>query len=279
MLAAIGLSLSYSLSRFPNFAHAEYITLGGYIGFLLFEQLNTHLFIAFIASFLGSGLLSLLSYTVLFKPLQDRGAPMVYLMVSSIGLGITIRHIIQQIWGGSPLTIRVVWPRWDIGPLTISGLYLYLIATVISTSVVLHLLLTSTTIGKCIRAVSDNIELASSVGVNVDNVSRFVWFVGGGLAGLSGFFMVAIANAIPLLGWRLLIPAFAVTVLGGVGSFYGALIAAYTLGFAENISVIGLTSLGLPTDLKMLVFFITIVVVLLAKPEGIIVSMRRGSRV
>ncbi|MCX8161427.1 MAG: branched-chain amino acid ABC transporter permease [Candidatus Bathyarchaeota archaeon] len=279
MLAAIGLSLSYSLSRFPNFTHAEYITLGGYVGYLLSEQLGMPLYVAFIASFLGSSLLSLASYNVVFKPLQDRGSPLIYLMVASIGLGLVVRHTIQQIWGGSPLTIRAIWPRWILGHLTITGLYVYIITAAIVTAIALHLLLTRTTIGKCIRASADNVELALSSGMNVSSISRFVWLIGGGLAGLSGFFMVAIANAIPLLGWRLLIPAFAVTILGGIGSFYGVLIAAYIIGVAENFSVVGLAALGLPTDLKMLISFAVIVVVLLVKPEGISASIRGGVRV
>jgi branched-subunit amino acid ABC-type transport system permease component len=278
MLAAIGLSLSYSLSRFPNFTHAEYITLGGYLAYLLSEQLGIPLYIAFASSFLGSGFLSLASYIFVFKPLQDRGSPMIYLMVASIGLGLVVRHIIQQVWGASPLTIRVVWPRWTLGSITVTGLYIYLIAVTIATAITLHILLTRTIIGKCIRASSDNVELAFSSGISVSSISRFVWFIGGGLAGLSGFFMAAIANAIPLLGWRLLIPAFAVTILGGVGSFYGALIAAYVIGVAENFSVIGLTALNLPTDLKMMVSFVVIVLVLLVKPEGIFASIGGGSR-
>lgn len=279
MLASIGLSLSYSLSRFPNFAHAEYITLGGYLGYLISEQLGMPLYVAFIVSFLGSSILSLTSYTTIFKPLQDRGSTLVYLMVASIGLGLVVRHIIQQIWGGSPLTIRAIWPRWTIGSLTITGLYVYIIVAAIVAAITLHILLTRTTIGKCIRALADNVELALSSGMNVSSVSRFVWFIGGGLAGLSGFFMVAIANAIPLLGWRLLIPAFAVTILGGIGSFYGALIAAYIIGLAENFSVIVLTAIGLPTDLKIMISFVIIILVLLVKPEGISVSIGGGIRV
>lgn len=279
MLAAVGLSLAYSLSKFPNFAHAEYITLGGYLSYLVSEQLGLGLPAAFLAAFLGSALLSLASYAFVFEPLQSRGASLIQLMVASIGLGFMVRHVIQQVWSASPRTIRVVWPRWVLGPLTVTGLYLYLIATAGLVALTAHLFLTRTTLGKSIRASSDNVELALSSGVSVASVTRITWFIGGGLAGVSGFFMVAIANAVPTLGWKLLLPAFAVTVLGGMGSFYGALAAAYILGFAENFSLVGLVAAGMPTDLKMLVSFVVLVLVLLLKPEGLSSVFGGGRRV
>lgn len=268
-LAAIGLTLVYGSSKFPNFAHAEFMLFGGYIGYTIVEQLGFSFPLGFIIAFIAAGFLSVASYLLIFRSLIRRGATLIHLMVASIGLGFIIRHSIQQAWGGSPLSFRIAWASYNVGPIRVTNLWLSMILVALLIALSMHLILTKTKIGKAVRATSNNPELAMASGINVERISLFVWFTGAAMAGLGGLFKAADSVLVPMLGFEMLLPAFAATILGGIGSFYGAITAAYILGIAENFGVVGLVGLGLSTGYRSAVAFIVIILVLIFRPSGL----------
>lgn len=270
--------MTYGLSKFPNFAQAEFITFGAYMAYAFSNQLGVHLFLAFFSAFLSSGALAALSYGLVFAPLSRRGSSTVQLMVASIGLGLIIRHVSMQVWGGGILSFRIFFPiyRSPWPPISTSLVWLSVVVDAAVTALALHLFLTRTRLGRAMRATSDNIDLAKSSGINVGKVALQGWFLAGALAGLSGAFLAAGTTLVPLLGWKLLLPAFAVTILGGAGSFYGALAAAYIVGAAENFGVAGLTALRLSADYRTAISFIILILLLLFRPEGLFKASRRG---
>ncbi|MEN8614947.1 branched-chain amino acid ABC transporter permease [Dehalogenimonas sp. THU2] len=269
LISAVALTLVYGLARFPNFAHAEIMALGGFIGYFVAEQLGAPLPLAFVFAFAVSGLIGYLSYRGIFKPLADRGASLIHLMVASMALGFILRHSIGEIWGFSPLTFNIVWPAYDVGPLRISLNWLILIFTAVVVGVGLHLVLTKTKIGKAIRATASNPKLALSAGINTTRVLVITWFVSAGLAGIAGLFRGVETRLSPYLGWDILLPTFAVAVLGGIGSFYGAIVAAIIIGLAENIGVVLLSQAGLSTEYRMAIPFVILIVVLIFRPQGL----------
>ncbi|MEM2686557.1 MAG: branched-chain amino acid ABC transporter permease [Candidatus Bathyarchaeia archaeon] len=275
MLATVGLSLSYGLSRFPNFAHAEYITFGAYMAFLFLVIFHLDIYLAVCLAVVLSALMGGLSYLLLFKPLKSRGASLVHLMVSSIGLGFLIRHFLMQVFGGGIQSFKIVWPTITIGPIVTTPLLLAILIVALVVAFMLHMMLTKTKLGKAIRAVADNPELAAASGIDLDKVSLFTWCLGAALAGFSGIFLAMRSSLVPLLGWKVLLQTFAITLLGGVGSFYGVLIASFILGLSENVGVVILTWLGLSADYRSAVAFIVLVATLILKPEGLIAIARR----
>ncbi|MGP3702538.1 MAG: branched-chain amino acid ABC transporter permease [Candidatus Bathyarchaeota archaeon] len=268
LLAAVGLTLTYGLSRFPNFAHAEFMALGAYAGYLVAEQLNLGFHTAIFSAFIASAFLGFLSYKVVFKPLSNRGATTIHLMVASIGLGFFTRHLIQQIWGGSPLTFKVVWSFFDVGSLRVTTLWLLMITVAIIAAITMHIFLTRTMVGKAIRASANNPELAMASGINIDKISTIVWIIGAALAGVGGLFRAADTRVVPIIGWEILLPAFAAVILGGIGSFYGVIAACLILGLAENLGVVLLSILGLSTDYRFAIAFIVLILTLILKPTG-----------
>jgi len=268
-LVAIGLTLTYGSSKFPNFAHAEFMLLGGYVGYTIVEQLGLGFPLGFIIAFIAAGFLSVAAYRLVFRPLIRRGATLIHLMVASIGLGFIIRQSIQQVWGGSQLSFRIAWASYDIGPIRVTNLWLSIILVALLTALSLHLILTRTKLGKAVRATSNNPELAMASGINTERISLFVWFVGAAMAGLGGLFKAADSVLVPMLGFEMLLPAFATAILGGIGSFYGAITAAYILGMAENFGVVALVGLGLSTGYRSAVAFIVIILVLIIRPSGL----------
>ncbi len=275
MLGAVGLSMTYSLSAFPNFAHAEFITLGAFIGYFVAEQLGLGLPAALIVAFLVTGGVGFLCYRGLFQPLAKRGATIIHLMVASIALGFILRHSIGAIWSWRPLYFTTSWPAFDLGQIRVTGLWLSLIFVAVALAFVMHLVLTRTKIGKAIRATSSNPELALASGINIDRVIWLTWFIGAGLAAVAGIFRAADTQIWPMTGWDIILPIFAVVILGGIGNFYGAIAAALIVGLAENIGVVALAALGLSTSYRIGIAFVILIITLIVKPEGLAMLFRR----
>jgi branched-subunit amino acid ABC-type transport system permease component len=276
LIGAVGLSITYGLSNFPNFAHAEFITLGAFIGYWVAEQLGLGLPLAFIVAFLITGVLGFLCYRGIFQPLAKRGASIIHLMVASIALGFILRHSIGAAWSWKPLYFTTVWSSFDIGSLRVTGLWLWLILTAIALAVIMHFVLVKTKIGKAIRASSSNPELALASGINVDRVIWITWFIGAGLAAVAGIFRAADTQIWPMTGWDIILPIFAVVILGGIGNYYGAIAAAFIIGLAENIGVVALIALGISTEYRIAIAFLILIITLIVKPEGLAMLFRRA---
>jgi len=276
LIGAVGLTLTYGLSRFPNFAHAEFITLGAYIGYLVAEQAGLGLPLALVVAFLVTGIVGILCYRGIFQPLAKRGASIIHLMVASIALGFILRHSIGATWTWKPLYFTTTWSSFEIGPLRITGLWVWLILSAVALAVLMHFVLVRTKIGKAIRATSSNPELALASGINIDRVILITWFIGAGLAAVAGIFRGADTQIWPLSGWDIVLPIFAVAILGGIGNFYGAIVAAFIIGLAENVGVVGLIALGLSTSYRIGIAFLILIITLIVRPEGLAMLFRRA---
>ncbi len=269
-LAAIGLTMVYGILKFANFAHAEAITFGAYMAYMVDVMLGGDLLFGVVVAFLLTGLLGIASDILVFRQLREKGATRISLMIVSIGLGLVIRHSIQGIWGP--------WVRWysyvEVSSFEIIGgritaIESWTIVTALALMVSLHLLLTKTKLGKAMRAISDNPTLALASGIDIDRVVLWVWFIGSGVAGIGGVLRGADTRVMSYMGWELLLPVFAVVVLGGTGSFYGTVLAAYILGLVENFGVLMLIEFSLSTSYRSAIAFIILIIVLLVKPTGL----------
>lgn len=276
LIGAVGLTLTYGLSGFPNFAHAEFITLGAFVGYFVAEKLGLGLPAALIVAFLCTGVVGFLCYRGIFQPLAKRGATIIHLMVASIALGFILRHSIGGAWTWQPLYFTTTWSAFDVGPLRVTGLWLWLIFAAIALAVIMHFILVKTKIGKAIRATSSNPELALASGINVDRVIWITWFIGAGLAAIAGIFRGADTQIWPMTGWDIILPIFAVAILGGIGNFYGAIAAAFIIALAENIGVVGLVALGLSTTYRIGIAFAILIITLIVKPQGLAMLFRRA---
>jgi branched-subunit amino acid ABC-type transport system permease component len=284
LIAAIGLTLTYGLSGFPNFAYAEYIALGAFTGYYVSDGLGLAMPVAFVVSFLFVGLIGFLCYRGIFQPLSKRGATLIHLMVASIALGLILRHLIPVIgdfipalgWKWAPSYFTARWDAFDFGPLRVTGLWLWTILLAISLAITMHLVLIKTRVGKAIRATANNPELALASGISIYRITWITWFLGAGFAAVAGIFRAADTQIWPMTGWEMILPIFAVVILGGIGNFYGAIAAAFIIGFAENIGVVVLTSLGISTSYRIGIAFIILIITLLIKPQGLAMLFRRS---
>jgi branched-subunit amino acid ABC-type transport system permease component len=271
VLIGIGLSMIFRIIGFANFAHAEQVTFGAYVAYVFNVMASVNLLIGVIVAFFLTGLLGVGSDLLVFKRLRERGSTAIPMMIASIGLGMIIRYSIIEILGPK---IKF----YNLDKVTIysflnaklTGIELLTIITSILLTFLLHLLLVRTKLGKAMRAVSDNPSLAQASGINIEEVILWVWFIGSGLAGVSGVLRGIDTRIVPLMGWELILPSFAVIVLGGIGSFYGAILGAYLLGLAENFGVVLLNELSISTTYRPVISFLLLIIVILIRPTGIL---------
>ncbi|MFQ5820896.1 MAG: branched-chain amino acid ABC transporter permease [Candidatus Heimdallarchaeota archaeon] len=276
-LAGVGLTMTYRILKFANFAHAELVTFGAYVAFILNVEWGglspgISLILGAVFAFFIGGALGIGCDFVVYKRLRVRKAEAMSLMISSIGVGYVIRHLIQQRYGSEPLYFNL--PSFANEPHQVLGAYITVLHVVILSSAIvmvlcLHLLLTYTTLGKAMRATADNPVLAQAAGINTERIIRVTWFVGAGVAAIGGCLRAADTELVPILGFRLLLLVFAAVILGGIGSFYGCVLAAYIIGFAENIGVMLFVMIGVSTTYRQAMAFIVLIIVLLTRPQGI----------
>jgi neutral amino acid transport system permease protein len=263
-LAAVGLTLTFGILRLPNFAHGDLMTTGAYLA-LLANGMGLNVWLAILLGAIGTALITLIFEKLIWAQMRDRRANSTTLIIISIGLALFIRNAIILIWGSENQSYDLpVAPAVTILGLKIAyydGLVVALAAIAI---VGIHLLLQKTKIGKAMRAVADDIDLARVSGIDVERVVLSTWLLAGSLAAVGGGMYGLITAVRPNMGWFLILPMFASVILGGIGNPYGAIAGALIIGIAQEVS-----TYWLPTEYKLAVALLMMVLVLLIRPQGL----------
>ncbi|MGB8697874.1 MAG: branched-chain amino acid ABC transporter permease [Thermosynechococcaceae cyanobacterium] len=271
-LAAVGLTLTNGILRLPNFAHGDFLTLGAYLALLLDTQVlgfigNSDLKI-WMAILLGSSITIvgfLLCEYLIWRPMRDRRTNSTTLIIISIGLALFLRNGIIFIWGGGNQSYDLpVETAIDVWGIKIPYYRMVVMGLALAAVLGLHFLLQNTKIGKAMRAVADDLDLASVSGIDVQRVVLWTWVIAGGLTALSGGLYGLIQAVRPNMGWFLILPLFASIILGGIGNPYGAILGALIIGVAQEVS-----TYWLPTEYKLAVALVVMVLVLLIRPQGL----------
>jgi len=266
-ITSVGLSLIFGTTGLVNFSHGEHVTWGAIVAWWLNVDQGMNIWLAApVAIGIGAVSAGLLD-RVLWKRLRDRGMSLVAMMIVSIGLSLALRNVFQLIFGEvyRPFGQYNVQRGIDIGPITTSPKDVWVIAIILIVIVGVASLLQYSRIGKAMRAVSDNPDLAASSGIDVDRVILFVWALGGGLAALGGI-MFGLQQQVQFeMGFKLLLLMFAGITLGGLGTAYGALIGSFVVGLFIEMS-----TLVIPTELKNVGALGVLITVLLFRPQGIL---------
>lgn len=263
-LAAVGLTLTYGILRLANFAHGDILTLGAYFTFLA-NVSGINIWLSMVLGIIGTILAALLSEKLLWGPMRDRRATSTTLIIISIGLALFIRNGIIFVWGAGNKSYDLpVASALDIFGVRIAFYRIVVIALAILAILALHYLLQNTKIGKAMRAVADDLDLARVSGINVDRVVIWTWVIAASLTALGGGMYGLITAVRPNMGWFLILPMFAAVILGGIGNPYGAIAGALVIGVVQEVSIF-----FLPTEYKLGVALGMMVLVLLFRPQGI----------
>jgi len=239
------------------------MTIGAYAALVIVAGFGMPIIVAAPVAIVVTALVAIAIELTLYKPLRQ-SSPIV-LLISSFGMALILRSLVQLIWGsgnevyspGIQLPIRVA----DIA---IKPDHLWIIAGTAALIALLHLFLQYTRFGKAMRAMADNADLARITGIPTNRVILIAWVIAGGLAAMAGIFLAMDTRLHPVMGWRLLLPVFAAAIVGGIGRPYGAMAGGLLIGVAMEVSTIVINP-----AYKQAVAFALMVLTLIIRPTGI----------
>jgi branched-subunit amino acid ABC-type transport system permease component len=268
-IAAAGASLVWGVLRIGNFAHGDYMALGAFTAYVLNGILGFDLAISTAAAMLVVAAFSVVVHKFALVPMRSKGLTSVFIV--TVGVSFVVRNLLFIVFGAGAQIYRIDQSLvYVVGPLRVSpGQVITIVVTAIAIAA-LGWLLAFTTIGRSMRAVSENSDLAAVTGVNTDRLASITWIISGGLAGLAGVCLGLIQGTFdPNMGAYVLFLLFTSVVLGGIGSAYGALGGGLVLGLAMEVSTWSGFAGGLDPRYKFVLAFVVLILMLLARPQGI----------
>jgi urea transport system permease protein len=274
LLIALGLALTFGQMNVINMAHGEFIMAGAYTTFVLQKVISSagvSLPIALPIAFLVAGLMGVLLEFLLIRRLYDR--PLDTLLVTW-GVALMLQQLARDIFGAQNVQTQapdLLTGNISIGPVSIANNRLFILVLAVVAVVVLTLVMRLTPLGRRIRAVVQNRNLAAVSGIPTARVDRLTFFIGSGLAGIAGVALTLLGPIGPTMGTNVIIDAFLVVVVGGIGQLKGTVIVAFALGILQAMTEYS-TSLSVA---KVLVF-VAIVVFLQWRPQGLFTLRTRS---
>jgi branched-chain amino acid transport system permease protein len=263
VLVALGISLIFGLLTIVNFAHSQFFMLGAYMGAFVLG-FSGNFWLALLAVPLAVGAIGMICERFLVRPLYGRGID--YPLLLTYGLGLVILDSVRIVAGteGIPFpTPEALSGAVDLGFFFFPKYRLFLIAVTALLLVALWVFLEKTPYGLIIRAGARDQEIVQVLGVNIARVWLIVFGIGVALAGLAGVLAAPIRGVFPEMGVPVLVEAFVVTVVGGMGSLLGAVVAGLLVGVT-----VSLTSFYFP-QMATLSMFILMALVLIFRPRGL----------
>lgn len=264
-LGAVGLTLVYGILRLVNFAHGDFLTFGAYMAYLVNVTWGAPLVVAIFWAMLMTALLGIVLERVLWAPMRAKHAGLLQFLLMAIGLAFLLRAVFQWFWGTEIRILDVnTTSSVEILGLRIGQTELIVVIVGIAVLVAVGLGLRMTLLGKRMRALSDDLELAETSGIDTRRVILWTWVFSGALAGLAGVMAASVTSLYPEMGFELLLPIFAAVVLGGIGDAFGALAAGLVIGVMTEWS-----TLVIDARWKTAVGFLVLLIVLIVRPQGI----------
>jgi branched-subunit amino acid ABC-type transport system permease component len=268
-LTGVGATLVFGIQRIANFAQGEYLTFGAYVALVVDTGLGLGIVAGMLAGVVATAALALALHLVVLRPLRGRG--LIATSLVTVGLGLMLRNLVFMAAGPRirefDLDPSLVY---DLGLVRISPGQAVAIALTLVMAPAVAAFLARSWLGKSMRAVADNRELAAISGIDIDRVAISVWLLAGGLAGVGGIMFAVVQGTFdPNLGYQALFLIFTTVVLGGIGSAYGALLGGFILGLAMELSTWSGFAGGLEPRFKPVVGFVALIGLLLYRPQGL----------
>ncbi len=264
-LIALGYTMVYGIAKLINFAHGDVIMVGAYISFISMK-FGLPWWLAVIISIVVCAVLGVVMEKVAYKPL--RNASRISLLITAIGISYLLQNLFQLIFGANPQPYHafITLPALNLGGISIQANYYITFSVSVLLMILLTLFVNKTTMGKAMRAVSEDEGAAKLMGINVDTTISLTFAIGCALAAIAG---ILYANCYPMinptLGSLPGIKAFIAAVLGGIGSIPGAVIGAFILGMVEAMAKAYISS-----QLTDTIVFAILILMLVFKPAGIL---------
>lgn len=271
-LIGLGLTVIYSVYRLINMAHGEFYMLGAYVSIFCMSVLNIPFYVTIIVSMIITGLFGLVAERLIFRPLQHHSESDI--LIATVGLFFFMENLALYLF--TPTIRSIISPIRPesvlrVAGLSISGQRVMIIVITVILVVVLHYFNSRTKIGKQMRSVAQDRETAQLMGINIKFIGMVAFFVGCGLAALSGTLMGSLQQVSPSMGFNPLLYALVVVILGGLGSNVGAIVGGILIGITQTLTVQYLTS-----SMSDVVVYLILFLALMFKPTGLFGGKAHG---
>ncbi len=266
-LVAVGFSLIYSTNRFMHFAQGASVVIAGYSLFTFFTLLRIPFVLSGLLTLLLSAVIGYGMFKLIYQPLQNRKSSTVILLIASIAILILVENVILLFYGAGVRSVGLLETvkGMEIGNAHITLLQVILILISIILLFSLSLFLNKTKLGRDLRAVADNKELAAIMGLDTQRLMAISFIIGSALAGIAGLLIGLEQNLDPTMGTSLMVKGFSGAVIGGIYSVPGSVLGSYLVGLAENFG-----SWYIPSGFKDAITFVLLFVFLLFRPVGLL---------
>jgi len=267
-LVAIGFTLIYSVARFFDLGYGALAVVGGYTVYYFYNILGVQLIPAIILGVVFAAVLGVLIETFLYRPLRARKSSNTVMLVASLGVLTVVQAIVAMIFTSQFQTLSRAGSETQVysifgGMITETQLVILATALLIMTGLVL--VLRFSLFGKAIRAIADDEEVANIVGINAKRIMAYVFIIGSAIAGLAGIGTGFDTGLQPTIGFSLLLKAVVASIIGGIGSIYGAVLGAFLLAIIENLGAWQFSG-----EWKDAIAFAVLIAFLLFRPQGIL---------
>jgi branched-chain amino acid transport system permease protein len=291
-LVALGYTMVYGILLMINFAHGEVMMIGGFTGFFMLQLVTSwgwtdggiwssaaSVAVVILAGMIGAVLVGLTLERVAYKPLRQ--APRLIPLLSAIGASFFLQYSALLIFGVTPHNYRkptIIDGGWKIGDTGIyisrSGAFIFILSVILM--ILLYLIVQRSKLGRAMRAVSEDKEIAALMGVDVDRIIAITFLLGSALAGAGGV-MLGFHNTVMRFNTGFVpgLKAFTAAVIGGIGNIPGAMLGALLLGVLEAL---GPSVLGIPNEYKDVIAFSILVLMLIFRPTGLLGEMLSGEK-
>ncbi|MEK6950613.1 MAG: branched-chain amino acid ABC transporter permease [Nanoarchaeota archaeon] len=266
-LVAVGFSLIYSTNRFMHFAHGASVVIAGYSLFSFFTILGIPFALSSLLTLLLSAVVGYGMFKFVYQPLQNKKSSTVILLIASIAILILVENLVLLFYGAGVRSIGLLETAKGIavGSANITPLQIILILISMILLLSLYLFLNKSRLGRDLRAVADNKELAAIMGLNTEKLLAISFIIGSALAGIAGILIGLEQNLDPTMGTSLMVKGFSGAVIGGIYSVLGSVLGSYIVGLVENFG-----SWYLPSGFKDAITFTLLFLFLLFRPVGLL---------
>ncbi len=263
ILVGIGLTLVFGILHIPNFAHGALYMLGGYVTFMAMTSLGLHYVLGIIISMIAVALIAVLMERGVFHHL--RNAPPIHDKIAAIGIMLFLEALVLVVWGAEYRNMNTPYSgTLNLGAVSISTQRIIIIAVSVIVVLILYWFLKKTMVGASIIAMAQNREGAYLVGINASKVAMMTFAISGALAALAASLSTPINLLFPAMGHLVIMKAFIIVIIGGMGSIPGAIFGGYLLGITESLGATYISS-----DYKDLIAFVLLVIIMTWKPRGL----------
>ncbi len=263
-LLSLGLTMIFGILGIVNFAQGELYMLGAFVGFFLIVIQKVPFLLALLISMLAMGMFGLLIERFPFRPIQGKADE--NMILATVGLSVFLMNGAILLFGADPR--RVETPFSDLfihlGAFSISMQRILVFTVTVVLIILLTFIIRKTKMGKAMRACQQDLNAAQIVGIDTKRVSMVTCFIGSALAAAAGVLIAPLFLVSPVMGLKVIAKAFVIVILGGLGNVAGAIMGGFIIGIAEN-----LTAGFISSDLKDIVPFTILILILLLRPQGI----------